>query len=159
MDGKHHLIAAVEVTNASHDKGHLARMMKAACDSTGRELPQATPPSDSDQEPPPTAKCLADAGYKDYTDIAATEALGFQPHVALSSGRPKAKPGFFTTGDFRHDPQKDCHHCPKGAELTRHDDTRKGNASYQIYYNVAALQALPAQGRLHEGPLPQDPDP
>lgn len=158
VDGKHHLIAAVEVTNASHDKGHLASMMKAACDATGRELPVAGPPRQEPEagaasggEPGQRPKCLADAGYKDYADIAATEALGFQPHVALSSGRAKAEPGIFPTADFRHDPGRDCYHCPGGEVLVRHQDTRKGNASYQSYYNVAACRACPLRERCTKG--------
>lgn len=144
VDGKHHLIAAVDVTNASHDKGHLAEMMKAACDSTGRPLPVA------DGTTPP-AKCLADAGYKDYADIAATEALGFAPHVALSSDRGKGKPGLFAATDFRHDRDADCYHCPVGAVLTRHDDTRKRGTLYQTYYNVAACRACPLRERCTQG--------
>ena len=144
VDGKHHLIAAVEVTNASHDKGHLAAMMKAACESTGRQLP-------ADREPAVPATCLADAGYKDYADIAATEALGFEPHIALSSGRDKKEPGIFATADFRHDPERDCYHCPGGAVLVRHQDTRKGNSNYQSYYNVAACRNCPLRERCTGG--------
>jgi len=144
VDGKHHLIAAVEVTNASHDKGHLAEMMKAACESTGRTLPAPADPSSP-------AKCLADAGYKDYADIAAVESLGFEPHVALSSCRPKEKPGIFPTADFRHDPERNCYHCPGGAVLVRHQDTRKGNAIYQSYYNVAACKACPLKQSCTKG--------
>jgi transposase len=144
VDGKHHLIAAVDVTNASHDKGHLAGMMKAARNSTGRPLPVA------DGATPP-AKCLADAGYKDYADIAATEALGFEPHVALSSDRDKGKPGLFDAADFRHDREANCYHCPVGAVLTRHDDTRKRGILYQIYYNVAACRVCPLRERCTKG--------
>jgi len=146
VDGKHHLIAAVDVTNASHDKGQLAGMMKAACDSTGRALP--TPEGAGKA---PSAKCLADAGYKDYADIAATEALGFEPHVALSSGRSKEKPGFFEASDFRHDREANCYHCPAGAVLARHDDTRKRDTVYQSYYNVAACRNCPLRGRCTKG--------
>lgn len=162
VDGKHHLIAAVEVTNASHDKGQLAAMMKAACESTGRQLPAAGPqqeeaddggPSDgpSGGAPAQPPKCLADAGYKDYADIAATEALGFEPHVALASGRSKAEPGIFDTAGFRHDREGDCYHCPGGAVLTRHEDTRKRNAIYQNYYNVAACRHCPLKERCTKG--------
>ena len=146
VDGKHHLIAAVDVTNASHDKGQLAGMMKAACDSTGRALPAA-----NGDVPAPPAKCLADAGYKDYADIAATGALGFEPHVALSSGRSKEKPGLFDAADFRHDREANCYHCPAGAVLARHDDTRKRDTVYQSYYNVAACRNCPLRERCTTG--------
>jgi transposase len=149
VDGKHHLIAAVDVTNASHDKGHLAGMMKAARDTTGLPMPVADGPVADGAAPP--AKCLADAGYKDYADIAATEALGFEPHVALSSDRGKGKPGLFPTADFRHDREANCYHCPAGAVLARHDDTRKRGTLYQSYYNVAACRACPLKDRCTKG--------
>lgn len=159
VDGKHHLISAVEVTNASHDKGQLAAMMKAACEATGHGLPDSCPlpqaeadtGAPSGGEPACAPKCLADAGYKDYADIAATEALGFEPHVALSSGRGKEEAGIFATADFRHDRERDCYHCPGGAVLTRHQDTRKRNANYQSYYNVAACKGCPLKEQCTKG--------
>lgn len=154
VDGKHHLIAAVEVTNASHDKGHLAAMMKAACEATGRGLPASAPlreePEAGGASAPP-ARCLADAGYKDYADIAATEALGFEPHVALASGRSKAEPGIFATADFRHDRKGDCYHCPGGEVLVRHEDTRKRGTIYRNYYNVAACRKCPLRESCTKG--------
>jgi transposase len=151
VDGKHHLIAAVDVTNASHDKGHLAAMMKAACDSTGRALPTAGGQDAGGDPPAPPPRCLADAGYKDYADIAATEALGFEPHVALSNGRSKPPSAIFEAADFRHDPERDCYHCPGGAVLARHQDTRKRDTLYQSYYNVAACRECPLRGRCTKG--------
>ena len=77
VDGKHHLISAVEVTNASHDKGQLAAMMKAACEATGHGLPDSCP------LPLPQAEAQADTG-------------------APSGGEPACAPKCLA--DARHDP-------------------------------------------------------
>jgi hypothetical protein len=146
VDGANHLIAAVEVSNATHDKGQLASMAKAACEGMGRKVP-----SEEDEEQGGEApKVLADAGYKDFSDIAATEALGFEPHVALSSGRTK-KSGIFAFEEFRYDRDEDCYYCPNGSKLLRHADSKEPNGISQTYYNVASCRGCPIKEQCTKG--------
>ena len=164
VDGANHLIAAVEVSNATHDKGQLESMAKAACEGMGRKVPaeeegrqggeQSGGDSPDQEERSPQSgeapKILADAGYKDFSDIAATEALGFDPHVALSSGRPK-KSKIFAFEEFRYDRDEDCYHCPNGGKLLRHADSKEPNGISQTYYNVASCRDCPIKEQCTKG--------
>ena len=162
VDGANHLIAAVKVSNSPVDKGQLASMARAACEGIGREVPgeqgetdSPDPDSQDDEEPEAESdgempKVLADAGYKDFADIAATEALGFEPHVALASGRTR-KSAIFALDDFTYDAVEDCYHCPNRGKLRRHADTKDQGKTYQTYYDVALCRQCPIKGQCTKG--------
>jgi len=152
VDGANHLIAAVEVSNATHDKGQLTSMVKSAFAGMGQKLPsEQAEHKEQDEQPREKPKVLADAGYKDFSDIAATEALGVVPHVMLSSGRSK-KATHFTREEFRYDHEGDYYECPAGGKLLRHADNKERNGSIsQTYYNVKLCKECPMRARCTKG--------
>jgi transposase len=152
VDEAYHMIAAVEVSNATHDKGQLASMVKAGFDGMGRKLPsEQADDKEQDEQPRGGLRVLADAGYKDFSDIAATEALGVAPYVMLSSGRSKMAT-HFTREEFRYDHKGDYYECPAKGKLLRHADNKERNGSMsQTYYDVKLCKECPMRERCTKG--------
>jgi len=139
VDSKHHLIAAVEVTQAGNDNGHLASMAEAARDNM--QAPAAeSEESCEQQDAPEPMRVLADAGYGDFDDIAATEEAGFEPHVALPQTSVAEKKGLFARSRFEYDEEADHYRCPSGEVLHRHADSKERGSIYQSYYNTKACR-------------------
>jgi transposase len=148
VDSKHHLIAAVEVTQAPSDWGQLTSMLEAA-----REVVQpieSTTPSQQATDAPPI-RALADGGYADFEDIAAAERAGFEPYVSLPQNSSAQKNGLFTLDRFSFDEAADCYRCPGGQQLHRHSDTEIRGTTFQAYHNVAACRECPLRKQCTKG--------
>jgi transposase len=150
VDAKHHLIAAVEVTQAGNDAGQLTPMLLAARE--GMHLaPGQDGPEGSNPEASRPIRALADSGYDDHDDIAAAEEAGFEPHVRVRACSPAAGRGLFALEEFRYEEEADVYHCPGGERLHRHDDTTTRGSTYQCYYNTAACRQCPLRERCTTG--------
>ena len=154
VDSKTHLIAATEATQKSDDSGQLTPMAKAALEGMGQEQPVEQPPAKQDvstlENAPKAPRILADGGYFQINDLAASERAGFEPWVPPNQ-ESKARAGLYPTSDFHYDEKHDSYHCPQKKELTRHSDsTTKGN-TYQAYYNTRACRDCPVRAKCTTG--------
>lgn len=142
MDSKAHLIAATEVTQQGNDKGQLTPMATAA-----NEVITEASTTDTTDAP---MTVLGDGGYFDINDLHACENAGFEPCVATYSQR-RADAGRYPTTDFKYDSVADYYRCPQDQELFRHDIYRKGNSTFQTYYNTKACRQCPARAQCVKG--------
>lgn len=148
VDSENHLIAAVEVTQQSSDRGQLTPMLEAACEGMG--LAESDGQRCAQDSP---IRGLADGGYCDFDDIAAAEKAGFEPHVSLSAvpKNEQSNNGAFTLDQFEYDQDGDAYRCPAGQVLKRHCDTVIRGSTYQSYYNTAACRQCPLIARCTRG--------
>jgi transposase len=127
VDGKEHLIAAVEVVPNGNDFGLLSRMAEAA----EEVLPEA-----------PGRRLLADGGYFQINDLAACESRGWAVYVPPYPQR-KTQAGKYPVSDFVYEEGGDCYRCPAGKLLKRHSDYHKNGVTSQTYYNSGACRECP----------------
>lgn len=150
VDGKTHLIAATEVTQQGNDKGQLTPMATAANEViTEANTTDTTDTTDANDAP---MTVLGDGGYFDINDLHACENAGFKPCVATyPQRRADAQAGRYPTTDFKYDSVTDCYRCPQDQELSRHGSYRKGNSTFQTYYNTKACRQCPARAQCVKG--------
>lgn len=127
VDGKHHLIAACEVTQDGNDLGQLDPMAQKAKQSLGL-LPDAP------------LKALADTGYHSGAQLTACSEHNTEAFVPAPN-RKTGSEGVYKEEDFTHhpaaegaDPRSDYYICPNGETLTRKkDDIRANGQGYRVY--------------------------
>lgn len=98
VDAKHHLIAAHEVTNVSHDRDQLANLAKLAKRATGEG----------------EVIVLADRGYYEGYEILAFERSGVAAVVPKPTTSNNLADGLFDPRDFVYDAKNDEYRCPAG---------------------------------------------
>jgi len=150
VDSKHHLIAAVEVTQEGNDRGQLTPMLEAACESM--QVGSQEHQGGEEKKAAPPIRGLADGGYGSFQDIAAAEAAGFEPYVPLARrSKAQEKQGHFELKQFRFDAERDGYHCPGGQFLHRHSDVEMKGSLFQTYYHLAACRDCALKSRCTNG--------
>jgi len=98
VDTKHHLIVAEEVTNAGHDRAHLAEMARQAKGAVGED----------------ELTVLADRGYFDSEEILQCAQEGIAALVPKPLTSNSKAEGRFDKRDFVYDAKRDEYRCPAG---------------------------------------------
>jgi transposase len=98
VDTKHHLIVAEEVTNAGHDRAHLAEMARQAKGAVGED----------------ELTVLADRGYFDSEEILHCVQEGIAALVPKPLTSNSKAEGRFDKRDFVYDAKRDEYRCPAG---------------------------------------------
>jgi transposase len=98
VDTKHHLIVAEEVTNAGHDRAHLAEMARQAKGAVGED----------------ELTVLADRGYFDSEEILQCAHEGIAALVPKPLTSNSKAEGRFDKRDFVYDAKRDEYRCPAG---------------------------------------------
>ena len=144
VDGKNHLIAAVEVVSAGNDFGQLSAMAEAA---------KAVLPARPEAESAPEGKAprlLADGGYFQIDDLAKCEEQGWEVFVPPYPER-KDREGMYPVTAFTYDSENDSYRCPAGKTLTRHSNYVKKSATYWTYYDTQACRNCPFKDKCTKG--------
>ncbi len=131
VDAKHHLIAAVAVTNECNDEHQLQAMATAAQAALGVE----------------TLAAVADAGYCNGPEIVLCLAAGITPTVPQIHPVQRARAGLFAKADFQYDAATDSYRCPNGATLPFRFETTEQGQRQRYYYDAAACAACPLRSR------------
>jgi len=139
VDGKHHLLAHVQIVQSGNDRGQLYPMMQAACEAL-----EITP---SPQHP---VQGVADGGYFHAGQIARCEESGIEVHVPAGKTTAIDEPGY-RAEDFTYEPSADEYICPEGHRLQRHSDTTLKEITYRVYYNTAACRECPCRQQCTKG--------
>jgi len=139
VDGKHHLLAHVQIVQSGNDRGQLYPMMQAACEAL-----EITP---SPQHP---VQGVADGGYFHAGQIARCEESGIEVHVPAGKTTAIDEPGY-RAEDFTYEPSADEYICPEGHRLQRHSDTTLEEITYRVYYNTAACRECPCRQQCTKG--------
>ena len=126
VDTKHHLIVAHEVTNVGIDKGQLSSMAEGARDAL-----------DAD-----SIEVLADRGYYNSEEIAASEDAGIAVYVPKPVTSNSRAQGRFDKRDFVYDASNDRYVCPAGQHLT-YRMMREENGRVIRTYWTNACEACP----------------
>jgi transposase len=151
VDGKAHLIAAVEVHNGGNDFGQLSKMAAAAAEVLPEAQPsEGTQAQDADeqakqeveQSQPARRRLLADGGFFQINDLAECEEQGWDPYVPPYPQR-KANAGKYPVSAFTYDEAGDSYRCPADQILPAHAGYEKGGSAYQTYYNCGACRQCP----------------
>ena len=126
VDGKHKLIVASEVVNASSDVNQLHAMAKAAKEALGAEALQV----------------LADEGYYSSTELKACEDDGITAYVPPSEGNGLLeKAGRFSLKNFSYDGAADAYTCSAG-QLLRPMQGRWINTSGRVEIRYASRASI-----------------
>lgn len=137
VDGKNHLIAAVDVTQDGNDSQQLAPMARQACETLGVEALNA----------------LADAGYYSKKQLKDCEDQGIKAYVPEPDKQSQAREaGRFPRDAFRYDTEVDHYLCPAGQILSRTGCQRKGD---QINHRYGARASDCASCPLRAKCLPE----
>ena len=132
VDAKHHLLAAIDVTNEVTDVAQLAPMAEAAQAELGVT----------------TLSVTADAGYHNGPQIVRCLEGGVTPMIPRPHVSKNAKAGLFTKTDFQYLPDQDAYRCPGDAVLTRQFTTEEEDGQvYHFYHNFAACAACPLRAQ------------
>lgn len=138
VDGKHHLVASVELTQEGNDSGQLNAMAQQAKEDMGLE-------------PDAALEVLADAGYGTGAELAACEDNKTVTYVAIQKTRGENN-GLYNEGDFTYEAGTDSYRCPAGETLARQADRPgKGGAGFRVYQNARACGGCPLKGRCTKG--------
>ena len=136
VDDKHCLIVDFDLADRSDDKGNLLNMSERA-----KEILEVE-----------NISHLADKGYYDGADIAASEAAGAACLVAKPKPGGAKKEEGFTRSDFTYDREEDCYECPCKNRMGYMRDQRHSDGKvYRVYANYAACGNCPQKGKCTEG--------
>lgn len=130
VDAEHHLIVALDVTNAGHDRTQLATMAKKARDALGTERMTA----------------LADRGYFNAPEILACEQAGIIPLVPKPLTSNSKAEGRFDKRDFVYGPVADEYECPAG-ERAIHRFASEENGLTLLKYWSSACPRCPMKAK------------
>ena len=127
VDSKHHIVVEIDTNQNTSDNGLLSTMVeKVQENSTNQEF-----------------IALADKGYWQGEDLAATEILGVTPLVAVQNNAPNGdQSSNYTTEKFLYDSEADAYICPQGARLVCHHKRGKG---FRRYFNKDSCAVCPHQ--------------
>jgi hypothetical protein len=128
VDGKHHLIAHIQIVQAGNDSRQLEPMARAAL--------RIAPGKDR------RVDIVADGGYNNSAQIARCEEDGMRAHVPARKETAQQQAGY-EIGDFVHDAPADEYICPQGKRLRRHGDTAQKEIVYRVYYDTQACRGCP----------------
>ena len=140
VDGKHTLIAHIEIVQAGNDTRQLEPLARNTCEALGIR------PGEGEE-----IDFVADGGYVNHAQMSRLEEDHIQVHVPEKRTRVIHTPGYETGIDFCHDPEKDEYICPQGNRLTRHQDTTSREITYRVYYNTAACRSCPVREKCTRG--------
>lgn len=126
VDAKHHLVAAVEVTQDGNDMHQLNSMAQKAKEGMGLE-------------PKARIKATADKGYGTGSELASCERNHTETYVSVQKKKSEAN-GFYNQEDFLYDSGSDSYQCPAGAVLKRGSDRQCGETVHRIYENRGACK-------------------
>jgi transposase len=101
VDGRHHLIAAHEVTNAGYDRAQLFNMSRQAKEAIGADK----------------LDVVADRGYFKGEEILACERAGITTYLPRPQTSGNMAKGYFGRRDFIHIAADDEYRCPAGERL------------------------------------------
>ena len=138
VDAEHHLIVAHEVTNVGSDRAQLKKMADQAREALGTEGLTA----------------VADRGYYSGEQIKACADAGMEPLVPKVMTSNSAAEGRYGKSDFAYEPDTDTFRCPAGQQAIRPDDECRARHGAQVL--VVGMQALRAEGEVHDRRLPTD---
>jgi transposase len=127
VDGKHHLIAAHEVTNQVNDVEQLAPMALAA----KQELDVAV------------LEVAADRGYHNGAQVVECEAAGITTYVPAPRTSKNEKRGRFTKEAFSYSAQRDAYRCPADQWLGFSTQTEVDGRVLRYYANWPACAQCP----------------
>ena len=131
VDGKHHLIAAYEVTNEVSDIGQLSGMAKAAKEALEVK----------------TLEVLADRGYYDGKEVAACVAAGITPWVPRTRTSRNRNTERFTNERFHYDAERDAYLCPAAQLLRPSGSEQVDGRRVQHYANASACRTCPLRAQ------------
>jgi hypothetical protein len=121
VDTKNHMIVAHEVTNITHDRGHLEEMAKLARDALGTK----------------SLTALADRGYYTGEEIRNCQQAGMTPLVPKPlTSNPRAD-GRFDKRDFLYNAKRDEYRCPAGERAIWRFDTVAHGLTIHVYWPSA----------------------
>jgi transposase len=121
VDTKNHMIVAHEVTNITHDRGHLEEMAKLARDALGTR----------------SLTALADRGYYTGEEIRNCQQAGMTPLVPKPlTSNPRAD-GRFDKRDFLYNAKRDEYRCPAGERAIWRFDTVAHGLTIHVYWPSA----------------------
>lgn len=127
VDAKHHLLAAVDVTNEINDEHQLAPMAQQAKTTLGVDHLEVT----------------ADAGYHHGPSVQACVTAGITPTVPSFNSSKNGPAGRFTKADFTYVPEADAYRCPGDALLPFHFEHQRHGQTQRFYYDFAACTGCP----------------
>jgi hypothetical protein len=131
IDNKHHLIVDLDIVQAGSDNNELEPMVKSACEALDIN-PCSEAPID----------CTADGGYYNASQMHYCEENGIRVFIPTIKKNTTHEPGFGIE-DFTYNKETDEYICPAQKPLTRHNDTKARETTYQIYYNPSACCDCP----------------
>ncbi len=128
VDGKHHLVAAFELTNEGNDQQQLHPMAVAGKEAVGAEA----------------VTVVADVGYSNGEHGALCERDGITAIAPRAETVNTAGEQYFCRDRFAYDAEADSWRCPAGETLTRRRRS-KANRNYQYWTDACGSCALKAQ--------------
>jgi transposase len=131
VDAKHHVVAAIDVTNDGTDVHQLAPMARAAQAALGGG--------------PLTV--VADAGYHDGPQVAECVAAGITPMVSAAVRGKQARARIFPKRAFTYEPERDAYRCPAGAVLPFQFETVEDGKRARYYHDFAACGGCALRAR------------
>jgi transposase len=123
VDTKHHMVAAVELTQDGNDKKQLDPMAQKAKAEMGLE-------------PETPIAALADSGYPTGAQLAAC--AGHNTTVTAPVPKIDANPESYSLEHFQPDLGSGGYTCPGGQTLHRKKDKTQAGTDYEVYSNPAA---------------------
>ena len=137
VDAKHHLVAAVEVTQDGNDMHQLNNMAQKAKEGMGLEADAKI-------------KAAADKGYGTGSELATCESNNTETYVSIQKRKSEGN-GLYNQKDFIYDANSDCYQCPAGAVLRRGADRECGGTAHRIYQNTGACKDCSLKGQCTKG--------
>jgi transposase len=135
VDAAYHLIVAEEVTQEPNDAALLAPMAGAAKEALGVEQ----------------INVVADRGYYSHEQLRRCAEQGIETYVPKPVPK-QAGTGGYPLERFTYDAKEDLFRCPENRLLTRHEDSRKGQLWYRVYYaGRAACRDCPVRAQCTRG--------
>ena len=131
VDDKHHLVAAVELTQDGNDKKQLDPMAQKAKAAMGLE-------------PKDEIEAYVDSGYPTGTQLASC--AGHNTTVIGPVPKIDANPGSYSLEHFRPDAESGGYTCPSGQVLGRKKDKQQGETTYEVYRTPAACRDCELRG-------------
>lgn len=131
VDAKHHLLAAVDVTQDGNDEHQLHAV--AAQAQAALEVTQLA--------------VIADAGYHNGPAVVACVDAGITPTVPGFNSSKNGRAGRFTKADFQYVAEADAYRCPNGAVLPFRFASGPPGEGQRYYYDFAACAGCPLRAR------------
>lgn len=135
VDGQHHLISSIEVTQDANDQHQLDPMAQQAKEDLGLA-------------PDAPLEVLADTGYGTGAQHAACEEHGTVALAPIQKNRSELN-GLYNNDEFIRDPESDSYLCPQGKLLPRKADTKTSdpNGGFFTYYDASACRECPLRAK------------